>query len=89
LTRINTTSHNRAMTVAEIIIRLGGAPAIAQSLGLPAGDVGAKRVRAWASRRSIPAEYWAGIAAFSKEGRKGITLEVLAAAHAAPVAEAA
>jgi len=70
------------MQIAEIITRLGGAAAVARQLGLPSKDVGAKRVRAWALRGSIPGEYWAAIAAYSKEAEKGVTLEVLAAAHA-------
>lgn len=78
------------MTSASIIKRLGGATSLARSLDLPANDVGAKRVRAWALQGSIPGKYWASIAAISKEAGLGVTLEVLAAAHAeAPAAEAA
>jgi len=74
------------MTVAEIIVRLGGAPTVAQKLGLPGDDVGAKRVRAWATRKRVPPEYWGALAAISKEGGHGVTLEALAAAHPLSVA---
>lgn len=71
------------MTPSAIIARLGGAAVLARALRFPANDVGAKRVRAWSLRNSIPSEYWAGIAAHSKEQGLGITLEVLASAHSA------
>lgn len=71
------------MTVAEIIRRLGGATVLAERLGFPGADVGAKRIRAWALRNSIPGEYWASVSAYSKEAGKGVTLEVLASVHAA------
>lgn len=77
------------MTVAKLITRMGGAAALAKALGLPGNDIGPKRVRAWALRGSIPAEYWAQLAAYSKERELGVTLEVLAAAHAVARAEAA
>ena len=70
------------MTVSEIIEKLGGAPAIVRALGLPDGDVGAKRVRAWRTRGSIPAEYWAAIASYSRASSLDVTLEALAEAHA-------
>lgn len=77
------------MTVSEIITALGGAAVLARRLGFPPGDVGPKRVRAWALRQSIPGEYWAALAAYSKEAECGVTLEVLAAAHAVSRFEAA
>ncbi|MGX8273240.1 carph-isopro domain-containing protein [Brevundimonas diminuta] len=77
------------MTPTAIIARLGGAAALARALRLPPNDVGAKRVRAWALRNSIPSEYWVGIAAHSKEQGLGVTLEVLASAHAALAGEPA
>lgn len=77
------------MTPPDIIDRLGGSAALASALGFPPGDVGGKRIRAWRLRKSIPGEYWAAIAAYSKEAGRGITLEVLAAAHASPVDMAA
>jgi len=70
------------MRISEIIRSLGGAAEVARRLDLPARDVGAKRVRAWALRDSIPAEYWEALAAYSKERELGVSLEVLAAAHA-------
>lgn len=70
------------MKISEIIRALGGAAEIAKRLRFPAGDVGAKRVRAWSMRGSIPAEYWEALAAYSKEDGLGVTLEVLAASHA-------
>jgi hypothetical protein len=77
------------MDVTEIIKKLGGAPRLASALGLPGEGVGALRVRAWGYRQSIPGEYWADIAAFSKENGFGVSLEDLAQAHAARRAEAA
>lgn len=70
------------MTVAILVTRLGGAAAVAKALGLPDGDVGPKRVRAWALRNSIPAEYWSVISDYSNKAGLGVTLEVLAKAHA-------
>ena len=69
------------MRISEIILSLGGAAVVARHIGLPAGDVGPKRVRAWALRNSIPAEYWAALTAYSERSGKGVTLEVLATAH--------
>lgn len=77
------------MDIRSIVKRLGGAPAVARGLKLPENGVGALRVRAWVHRGNIPAVYWGPIAAFSKESGLGVTLEVLAAAHTAPMAEAA
>jgi len=71
------------MTVAKLIAHMGGAAVLAKALVLPDNDVGAKRVRAWASRGSIPAGYWEALTAYSKTERLGVSLEVLAAAHAA------
>lgn len=76
------------MQIADIIRALGGAPAVSKGLGFPPGDVGAKRVRAWATRNSIPGEYWSALSAYSNENGLGITLEVLAVAHAVIRAEA-
>lgn len=77
------------MQIVEIIRALGGAPAVSRGLGFPPGDVGAKRVRAWATRNSIPSEYWSALSAYSDASGLGITLEVLAAAHAGIRTEAA
>lgn len=69
------------MTVSQIIEKLGGPKAIVTALSLPAAGVGTLRVRAWRHRKSIPAEYWAAIAKFSKDEGRGVSLEDLAAAH--------
>ncbi len=63
------------------MIQLGGAPSTAAGLGLPSGDVGAKRVRAWADRQRIPPDYWAGLIAYSDRAGLGLTLTQLASAH--------
>lgn len=70
------------MQIHEIISSLGGSVRIAAALGFPDGDVGAKRVRAWAARSSIPSEYWQDIVNHSAALEAGISLSVLAAAHA-------
>lgn len=70
------------MDITEIINSLGGSTALAAALGFPAEDVGAKRIRAWGLRSSIPAEYWLSIVSYSKEREASVTLEMLAAAHA-------
>lgn len=67
--------------INDIIQRLGGPPAVAGGLGLPGCDVGAKRVRAWATRNRIPGEYWASIVAYSDRAGFGVTLADLARAH--------
>ena len=77
------------MDVRSIIKHLGGAAVLASRIHLPGNGVGALRVRAWANRQTIPGQYWAAIAAYSKEADLGVTLEVLAAAHAVARAEAA
>ena len=75
------------MNVSDIIQFLGGSAGLAAGLGFPPADVGAKRIRAWAARSSIPAEYWLAIADYSKVSGKRVTLELLAAAHANRVSE--
>jgi len=77
------------MTASEIIKRLGGASRLSKALRFPEGETGAVRIRAWAQRETIPGQYWAAIAAYSKEADLGVTLEALAAAHAVTRAEAA
>lgn len=77
------------MTVSQIIKSLGGATVLADGIGLPGEGIGALRVRAWSQRGAIPGAYWAAISAFSKEAGHGVTLEVLAAAHAANLTEQA
>lgn len=77
------------MDAKTLIKRLGGAAALSAGIGLPDGGLGALRVRAWARRNTIPGPYWATIAAYSKEAGHGVTLEVLAAAHALPSRRAA
>lgn len=69
------------MASSQIIARLGGPSALAGGLGLPANDVGAKRVRAWVMRDRIPGEYWASIVAYSDRAGLGVTLADLASAH--------
>lgn len=76
------------MTVSDIVKKLEP-PKLAEALGLPRDGVGALRVRAWGYRGSIPGEYWAAITAYSQSNGLGITLEVLAEAHAVPTAVAA
>jgi hypothetical protein len=77
------------MTVDELISRLGGSVSLSIALGFPSGDVGPKRVRAWAARGSIPAEYWLAIVRHSGSVDAGVTLDALALAHASPADEAA
>lgn len=70
------------MDVIEIIKRLGGSADLAVSLNFPTDDVGAKRIRAWGARSSIPVEYWLDIVSHSDAVGAGVTLDVLATAHA-------
>lgn len=76
------------MDVRSIIKSLGGAAALARGIGLPGNGIGALRARAWSQRNAIPGQYWASIAAYSREADLGITVEVLADAHAVETVEA-
>lgn len=46
----------------NVIKALGGAAAVARELGLPGNDVGARVVRGWISRKSIPGDWFSPIA---------------------------
>ncbi len=76
------------MTASEIIKRLGGAAQLSKALGLPVAT-GPLRIRAWSHRNAIPGTYWWPIAAYSDAEGLGVSLEVLASAHAALDGEAA
>lgn len=65
------------MTVDAIIDELGGTGAVADLLG-----VSASTVSSWRSRGSIPSEHWLSLARHSVAEGKGISLELLAEAHA-------
>lgn len=67
--------------VAMLIRSLGGALAVAEGLtGLPAGEEGARNVRAWVWRDSIPAEWFTALAQFAAgTGHPEITVASLAA----------
>ena len=67
------------MDAKSVITALGGAARLAEALGLPGEDVGAKAVRAWARRNSIPAKYFVGIAGIARDlDRIDITERTLA-----------
>lgn len=67
------------MNVREIIEKLGGAAIVAREMGLPGGDVGAKQIRAWCFRDSIPAEWFAALSRTAEGlGNSEITVEFLA-----------
>ena len=50
------------MDVPAIIRKLGGPAAVARELGLPGNGVGARTVRAWSFRRSIPGDRFSALA---------------------------
>lgn len=54
------------MNVKWIVATLGGAPAVADGLGMPAGEVGARTVRMWCMRGRLSAEWFADLAALAK-----------------------
>lgn len=67
------------MDVKTIVKTMGGAATLARKLGMPDGDVGAKAVRAWVNRDSIPAVWFTAIASAARsEGHGEITVETLA-----------
>lgn len=67
------------MNVKDVIKALGGATVLARALGLPDQEVGAKLVRAWGLRDSVPAEWFAAVARVALlRGHPEITVEALA-----------
>lgn len=73
------------MDHAQTIKSLGGAKAVAEALrarGIMVADVTA---RSWSLHgRTIPAKYWAHIAAIAEAAHVAVSFEALAAAAAAP-----
>jgi hypothetical protein len=64
--------------VDALIRRLGGAPKVAEGVGLAASEEGARVVRAWVFRDSIPAEWFTALARFaSTEGFPDVTERTL------------
>lgn len=72
------------MEHSDTIDTLGGAKAVGDALrgrGVPVADV---TVRSWSLKgRTIPAKYWAHIAAIARDQGKAVSFETLAQAVAA------
>lgn len=66
------------MNTREVVKLLGGAAELARALDLPGDDQGAKQVRAWIYRDSIPAEWFAAIARVAAKRGQAVTVESLA-----------
>ena len=69
------------MNVSGIVMRLGGPAALATKLGLPGNDRGAKRIRAWARRGSIPSRYWLALIGQAELDGVPLSLDLIAAIH--------
>jgi hypothetical protein len=55
------------MDVRNVVQRLGGAASLARAIGFERSETGAKLVRAWVMRNSIPAKYFASIARVAEQ----------------------
>ena len=67
------------METPNIIHELGGAKCVAEAMRARSVDVADVTVRSWTLKgRTIPAKYWAHIAAIASEQGKEISLERLA-----------